>query len=579
MLHCVFLFFQVCAFHIMESKTSQCRVRHCSLCPGDTQFFCLTCTKNFCPLCKENHVYDFETDDHIVVLFHEKDRRDIIIKHKTCAKHQKYIEKYCKTCEIPICAQCSEHETHKLNYFKNVYETSRKKINGAIHIIRSESIFYRRALLKETIADFQTCHNTFCRYQSEMRTKAQKLINCINDALCDLDCKHRCSEQRVEMNSNVARIREYEQAYEQSAYRPVQFLSFIKQIKFLNVKWWPHLTLHTTQMSLSDALNFQYVKKLLYIMTPAEKGKRSTTFKHSLKLLPSPVLQSSFNLKLIHVGFDHISCLKLDQAWVSNYHELILTNCQGNIKHRFGDMYNECCSRSFSGGIHAVNECNDVFFINWNHNIYIYQDLTKKPTLFIDLSVDKRRPLCVCWSPLTSELLVGMQKENKHTKTGKIVRYDKAGKQIEAISRNKSKLYNEPLYIAENTNGDVVVSDCHEWFGSVVVTERDGKHRFSYRGHQSIPGNRLDRFNPCGICTDALSHILVCDLNTSSVQMIDKNGKFLAYLLTRSNKISSPRSLSYNAKTHRLWVGTEDSNEVRVYRYIHRQKAPTEILE
>lgn len=118
------------------------------------------------------------------------------------------------------------------------------------------------------------------------------------------------------------------------------------------------------------------------------------------------------------------------------------------------------------------------FFIHWNHNIYIYPDLTKKLTLFIELSVNKRRPLCVCWSPLTSELLVGMQREDKHTKTGKIVRYNKAGKQIQAISHNKIELYNEPRYIAENTNGDVVVSDFYEWSGAVVVTERDGKHRF-----------------------------------------------------------------------------------------------------
>lgn len=581
MLHCVFLYFQVCAFHIMESKTSQCRVRHCSLCPGDTQFFCLTCTKNFCPLCKENHVYDFETDDHIVVLFHEKDRRDIIIKHKTCAKHQKYIEKYCKTCEIPICAQCSEHETHKLSYFKNVYETSRKKINGAIHIIRSESIFYRRALLKATLADFQKCRNNFCRYQSEIRTTAQKLINCINVALCNLDCKHRCLEQKVKMNSNVARIRGYEETYEQSAYKPVQFLSFIKQIKFLNVKWWPHLRLHTTEMSMPDALNFQYVKQLLIIMQLAEKGKRSTNIEHSLKLLPSPVLQSSFNVhNIINWGFDHISCLKLDQVWVSDYEELILTDSQGNIKHCFEDMYDESCSRSFTGGIHAVNECNDFFFIHYNHNIYIYPDLTKKITLFIELSVDKRRPLCVCWSPLTSELLVGLQREKHLKKTGRIVRYNKAGKQIQALSHNDIALYNEPRYIAENTNGDVVVSDFSDWSGAVVVTERDGKHRFSYRGQSSLPDSRSHYFNPCGICTDALSHILVCDLNTSSVHMIDKNGKFLVYLLTRSNEIGSPRCLSYNAKTHRLWVATKDGHaEVRVYRYIHRQKAPTEISE
>uniref|UniRef100_K1QSB8 Uncharacterized protein n=1 Tax=Magallana gigas TaxID=29159 RepID=K1QSB8_MAGGI len=58
----------------------------------------------------------------------------------------------------------------------------------------------------------------------------------------------------------------------------------------------------------------------------------------------------------------------------------------------------------------------------------------------------------------------------------------------------------EPNYITENNNGDIAVSD----YDAVVVTEREGRHRFSYTGH---PAESVLR--PRGICTDALSHILV----------------------------------------------------------------------
>ncbi|XP_052695526.1 uncharacterized protein LOC128173892 [Crassostrea angulata] len=80
---------------------------------------------------------------------------------------------------------------------------------------------------------------------------------------------------------------------------------------------------------------------------------------------------------------------------------------------------------------------------------------------------------------------------------------------------------------------------------------------------------------PLGICTDALSHILVCDFKTSTVQMLNKDGQFLSHLLTKSQEIGLPHSLSYDVNTHRLWVGSENNNKVCVYRYITRQDALT----
>eukprot|EP00105_Crassostrea_gigas_P014972 XP_011431831.1 PREDICTED: tripartite motif-containing protein 3 isoform X2 [Crassostrea gigas] len=154
--------------------------------------------------------------------------------------------------------------------------------------------------------------------------------------------------------------------------------------------------------------------------------------------------------------------------------------------------------------------------------------------------------------------------------TGKVTRYNQSGQLTQTIQNDTTGrgLYREPRYITENNNGDVVVSVT--WSGAVVVTERGGRHRFSYKGHPS--GSRLW---PFGICTDALSHILVCDWGTNTVQMINKDGQFLSHLLTKSQEMGVPCSLSYDVNTHRLWVGSLD-NKVCVYRYITRQDALTD---
>lgn len=101
--------------------------------------------------------------------------------------------------------------------------------------------------------------------------------------------------------------------------------------------------------------------------------------------------------------------------------------------------------------------------------------------------------------------------------------------------------------------------------GTVVVTEYGGRHRFTYAIHPF--GSKLV---PLGICTDALSNILVCDGMNSTVQMLNKDGQFLSYLLIRPPGTFRPCSLSYDINTHRLWVGSYNNKKVCVYRYVTR---------
>eukprot|EP00105_Crassostrea_gigas_P016097 XP_011433348.2 PREDICTED: uncharacterized protein LOC105332434 [Crassostrea gigas] len=200
----------------------------------------------------------------------------------------------------------------------------------------------------------------------------------------------------------------------------------------------------------------------------------------------------------------------------------------------------------------------------------------KNTTKIIEEIDSTWRPRCVYWSPSTGDLLVGMRYKKKYRgylliDTSKVIRYNQSGQLTQTIQHDNTGqgLYSKPNYITENNNGDVVVSVS----SAVVVTERGGRYRFSYRGHLSESVLR-----PRGICTDALSHILVCDVEAKTVQMLDKDGQFLSHLMTESQEMGEPWSLSYDVNTHRLWVGSgsRDNNKVCVYRYITRQDALTD---
>uniref|UniRef100_K1Q7V4 Tripartite motif-containing protein 3 n=1 Tax=Magallana gigas TaxID=29159 RepID=K1Q7V4_MAGGI len=283
-----------------------------------------------------------------------------------------------------------------------------------------------------------------------------------------------------------------------------------------------------------------------------------------LKLMSPLKLLHSLTVTDVRLCY-HISCVTSDRVWISDdIKNLILTDTTGVSLHGVGDL----CSDLY-GGLHTVNSESELIYIDRNYNINKLSKDMKTTTTFIERTDSTWEPRCVYCSPSTGDLLVGMC--YIHTKTGKVTRYNQSGQPTQTIQHNNTGqgLYSEPNFITENNNGDVVLSDFAS--DAVVVTERGGRHRFSYTGHPSGSG-----LLPCGICTDALSHILVCDDITNTVQMLNKDGQFLSHLLTKSQGMGEPWSLSYDINTHRLWVGSWNNKKVCVYRYITRQDALTD---
>nr|XP_034319547.1 uncharacterized protein LOC117687320 [Crassostrea gigas] len=516
-------------------------VNQCSKCPGDTAYYCVSCPCDLCPQCKENHVKDLQTIDHDVVS--HRDKINYIPTQEICVRHPSHVyTKYCDPCQVPACNNCQTHRKHTQIDVTTAYKTKRQQHRGTIHTIRSEALFYRPVLLTGIKADVKTCHTEFSPLQSEMLTKAQNLkelidyvvYDLLNYVLCYFDFKHRCKKQKIKMIRHIVRLRRYEHRYVQPAFTfsALQFLSFTKtalpQI---------HLTLHTSQLSMTESLNKEDVMESLSAIQITERGNRRVGNQCLLKLTSGAELHQSLTLTGVDCC-DHISCVTSDRVWVSDINNLMLTDTTGVPLHRVEDS-----CRDLYRGLHTVNKRTDSTW--W--------------------------PQCVYWSPSTGDLLVGMW--NNDTKTGKVTRYNQSGQLTQTIQYYNTGrgLYRSPNYITENNNGDVVVSDYVYPSGVVVVTERGGRHRFSYTGHPS--GSRL---LPCGICTDALSHIMVCDGRTITVQMINKDGQFLSHLLTKSQEMRRPWSLSYDVNTHRLWVGSWNNNKVWVYRYITRQDALTD---
>ncbi|XP_062566032.1 uncharacterized protein LOC134228398 [Saccostrea cucullata] len=267
------------------------------------------------------------------------------------------------------------------------------------------------------------------------------------------------------------------------------------------------------------------------------------------------VLQKSVTVSGVS-GCKHITHVSTDRVWISdNKGNLILTNTTGDTLDKVTGF-----AKYNGAGVHTVTRDSAVIYIDSDFNI-IKRSKDKVKTTVIPYT-SPWRPNCVFSSPSTGDLLVGMY--NTDTWTGQVNRYTNTGEHIQTIQHHNTgqDLYRDPLYITENSNGDVIASDYY--CGAVVVTDRRGRHRFSYT--RPLSGSGLQ---PCGICTDALSHILLCDVYTNTVQIIDKDGQYLTEIDTVQHGIYRPCSLSYDDITRSVWVGSYRHNTVNIYRLIY----------
>lgn len=553
------------------SINSQLNVSKCFLCQGDTKYHCKTCVLNLCPLCKSKHNLSLDTENHNVVLYKYKD--NIPFNHERCATHPDQIyERYCEPCNHPVCYFCEEHTTHRIHPLRTAYEEKRRDANKLLLDIENRIILQTSLLNTEIRSDFSVCQKKIIPHQSNaMFSKSKRITHLMESVLCEIILEkksfliHKLYQQSMKLRRHLLRIRSFEHRYERSCSRPVQFLRCIKNKCNPGKQDTPLLTQHY-KLSLTKEINTEDLIKTLSEIQIITSGKqRRELGKLPLALTSFPVLQKSISVKGVNRCY-YISCVTPDRFWVDDGElNLVLTDITTGAKLYHVQFENESIRRGYpKSGRHTVNQKCELIYIDKNYNINkLCSDRTT--TTLIKNTDSTWKPVCIYCSPLSEDLLVGMMKEMEIYKfTGKVMRYDSNGQNAQTIPHGEKPYasYRRPKFITENTNGDVVISD----FNSVVVTSRKGIHRFSYP--EDCEESSL---SPVGICTDALSHILVyCDI-TQTVQMLDKDGQFLSHLLTNhSPGISSPRSLCYDFKTHRLLFGALTRNELSFYRYIDR---------
>lgn len=146
------------------------------------------------------------------------------------------------------------------------------------------------------------------------------------------------------------------------------------------------------------------------------------------------------------------------------------------------------------------------------------------------------------WSPSgictdrNGDLLVSLTRDG----IGKLMRIGKEKNVIQDVipEHNGAALLSKPHRLTENADHAICILNLPD--RKVVILHGNMSFKAVYTG--SGDNQKQAQFYPTAICTDKRCHILVADHNNHCIDLLDRNGKFMMYLV-REDKINNPRSL------------------------------------
>eukprot|EP00105_Crassostrea_gigas_P046466 XP_019930614.1 PREDICTED: transcription intermediary factor 1-beta-like [Crassostrea gigas] len=554
-------------------------------CEKNCQFYCNDCHQPMCEQCRDEHQKNKKSKNHEVV--HYKQRKRQIPVEKCKIHPTKDIDLLCEKCQIPICSKCTATKEHRGHVFTDLEIVFAEKCSLChVEIAKIRNYFEPTSQdLKTVIAeDVTKIKKTMEDIRTSMKAEAESVKKLVDTVTSEkMEQVNKIEQSLLEtLSGQNKKIDDYinylndliKTFYCYLSSSDIDNLTFALKSENLMIQPIPETFKPVPPVFTAGQYIKEDIAKLLGRITvpntkpenrkikpmetasthlkPTEKqGKQDrekSDVKQTLSLSSSVTKVREYTVPgFYHVL--HISLGKSGRLWFSDlFGNLVQTDLQGN-------QIQKIKTSGRDEGYHTVTQDGDLIYTDKQNKVI--NRITPDNTITEFIKTGGWIPLSIHSSHINGDILVGMIKDDKE---GKITRYNKTGTEIQNIqSDNKGQgLYRCAYYITENINGDVCVSDIDKH--AVVVVDKSGQHRFSYRGQRS-------GFIPYGICTDVLGHILVCDVNSDTVHLLHQDGQLLSQLQTPQQGVERPRSVCLDDENN-LWVGHCYTNTVTVYKYL-----------
>lgn len=269
----------------MDAVSTQTRVRTCSECQGDAEYFCKShgcdiCTE--CSLENERGSNNSETKDHDLIVYRNK--LCINLYQEICKRHpQSVYEHFCEVCVLPFCSQCKGHETHKQSDLKTGLK---RYFSGDDDIILIKKILLY-LLINQPVRcqTFGILNLNLSKIRTDISKKASEQKNRMDSIVKDLAVKHSCPKMKITIIKHIDRIQKYVHFAEYSAIKPVHFLLHKKNFTIPKKR----RAVHTSNVYMTKSFDKENVMESLAIRSTEKEKKRLNLneieiFKHVIKI-------------------------------------------------------------------------------------------------------------------------------------------------------------------------------------------------------------------------------------------------------------------------------------------------------
>ena len=509
----------------------------CDLCHEPVSFFCRRCGVKLCDSCALIHLRAKTKFGHEVVEYASKDDVDTCV----CESHPKHeCSAYCETCDISICPLCVsvKHKSHEMSDLHEKIEELLKGIaieNDRLQSFRHElegTLDHMTKQLSSLSSLYQKGKNEITNRGEMWHTLIDNHVKKLHQELDDLKRENEALLQKQkreferiigkidEMNGKFTQLQRSKNVTEMQKFKPViQERKIVKEIVQYMFPAFHDCKIDENHMQTY----FGYIEKNPeMIMSQFDQNFMSGAVAVR-KVLEVPtvttVIETGFFADTNFAFFD-MAVTDDKKVWMGGAsNELKLYDLQGNLHRTVTISYT---------GMYICMYNKQVLFIDRNDNTV--KTISDDDTVVTMFTTGEWEPKGITGSS-SNDLLVLLRKN----KQSKVVRYSSTGTVLQEIQYDSQcqPLYQKAWYIAENVNGDIIVTDHKKKI--VVAVDRQGIFRYSYSGNEIS-------FKPVGIATDLIGHVFVTDFNGNKIHMLDSDGHFLRNLIPKEG-IECPRAV------------------------------------
>ena len=472
----------------------------------------------------------------------------------TCKKHRgELLEHYCESCHTAVCHHCMtspEHRRHHCTTLSDVFEEKKGYLLTFLKTLEDSTITKLESQLQSSVENVSKYEEKVSGIEATIRSEKEILKGEIDRLFCVLE-----NELSILKQMDIGKL-ESEQEKVKSQLRSVQkFINEAKRhlngqdkfrlLQFMNELPSPEDMTRNCVCVKVDPPSYESAEKDFNILNSfcgSICKSREVQGHHSPLVSPRFLrrLQRQMSRTLMHLPFV-IKSFDFGQQW-----DLNLSPCRSKPDCIWVG-YKQCKivlidskgqkMKKIKFGFHVEDfaevKSNDIFITLFKERCIKRCSPKGKVRKFLETG--DWSPTGIC-ADRKGDLLVTLTKDG----IGKVMRFGRERNVIQDVipEHHGATVLSNPHRLTENADQAICVLDLPD--RKVVILYGNLSYKAEYTG--SGDDKKQAQFYPTAICTDRRCHILVADHNNHCIDLLDRNGKFMMYLV-REDKINNPRSL------------------------------------